>query len=251
MNGEDRFSGQRGRRGRERQSRIERFLRIHPHEISPWRIFKIIAEFVSGFEFLNKYEGEKAVTFFGSSRYSFEHKIYKEATKLARRLSKQGFTVITGAGSGIMEAANKGAYDAGGRSLGLGIELPGEQKVNRYVNEFESFHYFFTRKVMLSFASEMYVFFPGGFGTLDEFFELITLVQTKKIGSVPVILVDREFWQPLLDWLRDSVYKKSRAIDKKDMGIYHVVDNADEAFRLIQKLVRGRKLHTKHEARLA
>jgi len=226
-------------------SRIERMLRIHSHEISPWRIFKIMAEFVSGFEFLRQYEGRKAVTFFGSSRYSFEHKVYKEATKLAHKLSRAGFTIITGGGTGIMEAANRGAYEVGGKSVGLNIKLPTEQQLNHYVKESESFHYFFTRKVMLAFASEVYVFFPGGFGTLDELFEIITLVQTKKIGSVPVILVNREFWVPLLRWIREEVYEKSKAIDKKDMEVYHLVNNADEAFMLIKKLaVKNKTTHT-------
>ena len=225
--------------GRE-NSRIDGLLRVHPHEVSPWRIFKIIAEFVSGFEFLSQYEGKRAATFFGSSRYSFEDRMYREATDLARRLSKEGFTIITGGGSGVMEAANKGAYEARGRSLGLSIRLPAEQQTNRYVKESESFHYFFTRKVMLSFASELYIFFPGGFGTLDEFFEIITLVQTKKIKSVPVVLIGKKFWKPLLLWIENTMHRESRAIDKADMDIYHLVDNANEAFRLVKRFAARR-----------
>jgi uncharacterized protein (TIGR00730 family) len=223
-------------------TRVEKLLQVHAHEVSPWRIFKIMAEFVAGFEFLNQYEGQKAVTMFGSSRYSFKDDIYKEATKLADKLSKEGFAIITGGGSGIMEAANKGAYEAGGKSVGLNIKLPAEQQINRYVKESEAFHYFFTRKVMLAFASEVYVFFPGGFGTLDELFEIVTLVQTRKIGPVPIILIDKKFWEPLLTWIRDMVYKKHNAIDETDMNVYYLADSADEAFTLIKKLSEGTKV---------
>jgi len=225
-----------------RLSRVEKLLRTHAHGVSPWRIFKIMSEFVSGFEFINKYEGGKAVTFFGSARYTKGHRVYREAEKLARKLAKAGFTVVTGGGFGIMEAANKGAYDVGGRSIGLNIQLPAEQKVNPYVKESESFHYFFTRKVMLSFASDLYVFFPGGFGTLDEFFEIATLVQTKKIPPVPLILVDREFWKPLLKWFKEGLYEKSSTVDKKDLQMYHLVDTADEAFSVTRRLARANKL---------
>ena len=221
-------------------SRVEKMLEVHPHEVSPWRIFKIMSEFVTGFEFLRLHEGKKAVTVFGSSRYKGEHPIYQEAVKLTYKLSKAGFTIITGGGGGIMEAGNKGAYDAQGRSLGLGIHLPLEQRINRYVKESETFHYFFTRKVMLAFASEVYVFFPGGFGTLDELFEIVTLVQTEKIGSAPIVLIGKDFWQPLLDWIKESVYKKSGAVDEVDTRIYTLVDNADEAFIAIQKLTSKR-----------
>ncbi|RJQ28462.1 TIGR00730 family Rossman fold protein [Candidatus Parcubacteria bacterium] len=238
-----------------KSSRVEKILGIHTrdeHGVSPWRIFKIMAEFVSGFEFLSRYEGKRAITFFGSSRSTLRDKDYREATKLAHRLSKAGYTIVSGGGSGIMEAANKGAYEAGGRSLGIGIKLPREQPTNPYVKESENFHYFFTRKVMLSFASEVYVFFPGGFGTLDELFEIITLVQTKKVGPVPIILVDRSFWAPLLRWVKEWLYGKRKAIDRVDMNIYRVVDNANEAFTLIRKMSSNRKARSLiHEARRA
>ena len=206
----------------------------HYDDVSPWRIFKIMAELVDGFEFLKKYG--KSVTFFGSARCDFKNSIYKETTKLASELSKNGFTVITGGGPGIMEAANRGAYEAGGYSVGINIKLPMEQRINKYVKSSEAFHYFFIRKMMLSFASEVYIFFPGGFGTLDEFFEIITLVQTKKIKPVPVVLVNKEYWNPLLNWIKQDVYGKDKAIDEKDMNIYKLVNNADEALEYIKSL---------------
>ncbi|MDP3724875.1 MAG: TIGR00730 family Rossman fold protein [Nanoarchaeota archaeon] len=216
--------------------RIQEALGIHSHEIESWRIFKILSEFVQGFEFIRKYK--KAVTFFGSARSSFDASVYKEAAELAARLAKDGYAVMTGGGSGVMEAANKGAYEAGGDSVGINIQLPKEQRTNKYVTDSEAFHYFFTRKVMLSFASDLYIFFPGGFGTLDEFFEMITLVQTKKIPQIPIILVNKEFWTPLLKYIEEVVYKKNKAIDKGDMYIYYLVDNADEAYQVIKKLTK-------------
>jgi uncharacterized protein (TIGR00730 family) len=212
-------------------------LKKDTHEIETWRIFKIMAEFVSGFEFIGKYK--KAVTFFGSARSGFGDKVYQEVTKLAHDLSKDGFAVISGGGPGVMEAANRGAYEAGGKSVGINIKLVngvGTERRNKYVKEAESFEYFFIRKTMLSFASQVYIFFPGGFGTLDELFEIITLIQTKKIKPIPVILVNKEYWLPLLDWIDKTIYRDNKAIDKDDIDIYHLVDNADEAFKIIKKL---------------
>lgn len=214
--------------------RVRMALGVRPHEVESWRIFKILSEFVQGFELIRKYK--KAVTFFGSARCGFDTGTYKEATKLASRLSKDGYAIMTGGGPGIMEAANKGAHEAGGASVGINIELDKEQRTNKYVKDSEAFHYFFTRKVMLSFAADMYIFFPGGFGTLDEFFEMITLVQTKKIPPIPIILVNKEFWTPLLRYIEEVIYKKNNAILKEDMNIYHLVGNADEAYQLIKKL---------------
>ncbi len=139
-----------------------------------------------------------------------------------------------------MEAANRGAYDAGGKSVGINIQLAVEQKTNPYVIESIAVNHFFIRKLMLSFASEVYIFFPGGFGTLDEFFELITLVQTKKSKPIPIILINREYWSPLLEWIENQIYKKNNAINPEDMHIYHLVDTADEAFHLIQNLTNSK-----------
>ena len=216
--------------------RIEEVLRLHPEEeIEPERMTKIVEEFARGFHFLKDYG--LAATIFGSARVDAQSTSYKEAYSLAFQLSREGFDIITGGGPGIMEAANKGAYDAGGRSAGLNIQLEKNQRVNEYVKESEAFYYFFIRKVMLAFASEVYIFFPGGFGTLDELFEMITLMQTKKIEPIPIILVDKEHWQPLLNWIKGQLYEKNKAISKEDMDLYHLVADADEAVHLIQEMV--------------
>jgi uncharacterized protein (TIGR00730 family) len=204
-----------------------------------WRVFRIMSELVSGFDLLRKYG--LAVTFFGTSRGKENHEVYAHARELAGRLSKEGFTVITGGGGGVMEAANRGATESGGNSVGLNIDLPEEQGANKFITNGMKFNYFFTRKVMLSFASEVYVFFPGGFGTLDEFFEIITLIQTKKIGRIPVILVDTNYWTPLLEWVDKTVYEKYKNIDKEDMNIYHLVNSVDEAMSEIIALTKNAK----------
>ncbi|MCF6149775.1 MAG: TIGR00730 family Rossman fold protein [Candidatus Kuenenia sp.] len=215
--------------------RITGVIENHDKEISSWRLFKIIGEFVNGYEFLKKYE--LAASIFGTSRLGFHDKVYKDAQKLGYKLAMAGFAVITGGGPGVMEAANKGAFKAGGKSVGINIKLPHEQETNKYVQESIEFNYFFVRKLMLSFASEVYIFFPGGFGTLDELFEMITLVQTKKSKPIPIILVNKEFWKPLLDWIENQIYKENHAICKKDMDIFHLVDTADDAFLLVKKLI--------------
>jgi len=200
-----------------------------------WRIFRIMSEFVDGMQFLSEFS--KEVTFFGSARIKPGSKYYKIAEKLAKKLSKESFTIITGGGPGIMEAGNKGAK-AGktGQSVGLNIQLPEEQRVNKYVKKGMGFHYFFTRKVMLSASAQAYVFFPGGFGTLDEFFEMITLIQTKKITEkVPVILIGSNFWKPLLTWMEKTVYQKYQAISASDLKIYQLVDTIEQAYNIIAK----------------
>ena len=160
---------------------------------------------------------------------------YKKAKKLGLLLAKNKFGVITGGGPGIMEAANRGASEGGGESIGLNIQLPYEQRINPWVKRRIGFHYFFSRKVMLAYAVQAYVYFPGGFGTLDESFELATLVETKKISQkIPIILVGKEFWTPLTNWMKESWYEKNHLIHKKDLDILNVVNSAEEAFKIIK-----------------
>ena len=206
-----------------------------PTDIEPWRVFKIMSEFVEGFEILKRYG--LAASFFGTSRASFEHPVYQEAEGLARRLAKSGFAVITGGALGVMQAANKGAFEAGGSSVGLNINLPNGQQDNTYLTDAFEFDHFFVRKVMLTFASEVYIYFPGGFGTLDEFFEIITLIQTKKVRKIPVVLVGKSYWLPITTLIEEHLYKEHQAINKEDMDIYKVVDSVDEAYDYIMKNV--------------
>jgi uncharacterized protein (TIGR00730 family) len=206
----------------------------HPVRMSDitWRIFRIMAEFVEGFQFLSKLKQE--VTIFGSARTPASNRWYKEAEKLGGLLAGADFTVVTGGGPGIMEAGNKGAYDAGGESVGLNIQLPHEQRVNPYVKTARGFHYFFTRKVILAASAQAYVYFPGGFGTQDELFEIITLIQTKKSEHVPVVLVGKDYWEPWDRFVREVMFKDFETISEEDTDIYKIVDSAEEAFKIIQ-----------------
>lgn len=199
-----------------------------------WRIFRIMAEFVEGFEFLSKLERE--VTFFGSARVLPGNPYYKMARDFAHRLAKAGYTVITGGGPGIMEAGNRGAFEADGNSIGLDIVLPTEQRRNKYVKLSKGFHYFFTRKVMLSASAQAYVFFPGGFGTLDELFEMVTLIQTGKMSDhVPVILVGKDYWTGMLDWIKTFTMDKNHFVEPFEVEILRLVDSLDEAFDIIKQ----------------
>jgi uncharacterized protein (TIGR00730 family) len=199
-----------------------------------WRIFRIMAEFVEGFQFLADFK--KTVTFFGSARFKEDNHWYKVAHELGRLLGKAGYGVVTGGGPGIMEAGNRGVVDGGGDSIGLNIQLPYEQRINPWVKKPRGFHYFFTRKVMLSFSAQAYVFFPGGYGTLDEVFEILTLVQTKKIyDRIPIILVGKDFWGDLDNWMKKKLLDQYQTIDPEDLKLYHVVDTAKEAFAIIKK----------------
>lgn len=199
---------------------------LRPEDQS-WRIFGIMSEFVSGFNLLKKL-GPSA-TFWGSSRLQPGDDYYKEAEELAARLAGEGLTIVTGGGGGIMEAGNVGAFKVGGASVGLNIRLPMEQRLNPYTTASQTFDHFFARKVMLAYASEVYIYFPGGFGTLDEFFEIITLIQTKKITAIPIVLYGEAFWKPLIKWMEKDLYGKYKTIDKEDLDIFHIVDSVDEA----------------------
>lgn len=196
-----------------------------------WRIFRIMAEFVEGFQFLS--ESEKEITIFGSARFKPEHKWYKEAQKLGALLAENGYTVITGGGPGVMEGANRGADEEGGMSIGLNIQLPAEQRINPYVNRSHAFHYFFTRKVMLAASAQAYVFFPGGFGTMDELFEMLTLIQTHKSQPVPIVLVGKAFWTPLVAWIRAHMLNDLETISPGDLDIFAIVDTAEDALDLV------------------
>lgn len=202
-----------------------------PGGLESWRVFKIMSEFVEGFEILRKYD--KAASFFGSARRSFASHYYEDATALAGKLAKVGFAVITGGSAGIMEAANKGAYEAGGASIGLNIRLDKSQGLNSYLTDSLTFEHFFVRKVMLTLASEVYIYFPGGFGTLDEFTEIVTLVQTGKIRRIPIVLYGRDYWQPFTNLFESQLFAADGAIDKEDLDLYRVVDSVDEAYEYI------------------
>ena len=198
----------------------------------PWRMFRIMAEFVDGFEALA--DCTPAVSIFGSARVTPEHPDYQMAETIARQLAREGFAVITGGGPGVMAAANKGAHEAGGRSVGLNIELPMEQSPNPYSNIRVSFRYFFVRKVMFVKYASGFVILPGGFGTLDELFEAITLIQTGKIRPFPVVLVGRAYWSGLVAWIRD-VMMQDQKISAKDLAILRVVDTAEEAVAVVNE----------------
>jgi len=201
----------------------------------PWRVFRIMAEFVEGFHAFS--ELGPAVTIFGSARTNKTHKMYKMAEETARLLVKEKYAVITGGGPGIMEAGNKGATKAKGGSIGLNIELPFEQKPNRYIKTLINFHYFFCRKVMFVKYAKAFVIFPGGFGTMDEFFESITLIQTERIEKFPVILVGSYFWKDLVGWLKDMMLKEKN-ISNEDMDIFQMVDSPEEVVKVIKKFYK-------------
>jgi hypothetical protein len=199
-----------------------------------WRIFRIMAEFVDAIETLSKLK--HSVTIFGSARVRPDDPYYKKTEYLARKLAENGFSVITGGGPGIMEAANKGAAAAGGQSVGMNIRLPYEQKPNPYANTIIEYKYFFIRKVMFVKYAVAYVILPGGFGTMDELFEALTLIQTKRIKGFPVIMMGSEYWQGLLEWLKTTMLQNDK-IEPADLEIIQVIDNPDEIVKHIKKFV--------------
>lgn len=199
-----------------------------------WRIFRIMAEFVESIEALSKLS--HAVSIFGSARVRPEDAYYQKAELLARRLAEKGFSVITGGGPGIMEAANKGAAAGGGKSIGMNIRLPFEQKPNPYANISLDYKYFFIRKVMFVKYAVAYVIMPGGFGTLDEMFEALTLIQTKRIRSFPVILMGSEFWKGLMDWMKDTLLRELKILPE-DLELVQIMDDPEEVVKHIQKFI--------------
>lgn len=199
-----------------------------------WRIFRIMAEFVESIEILSSIDN--AVSIFGSARIKPEDKYYRIAEELSRLLVENGFSVITGGGPGIMEAGNKGAAEAGGKSVGMNIKLPFEQKPNPYANIPLDYKYFFIRKVMFIKYAVAYVIMPGGYGTMDEFFEALTLIQTRRVRSFPVILMGREYWQGLLDWLKDSMLKREMILPE-DLEMIQIIDEPEEVVKHIKKYV--------------
>src|SRR5687767_10251445 len=201
-----------------------------------WRIFRIMSEFVEGFETLARLP--RAVSLFGSARTKPDDPYYKAAEETARLIAKAGLAVITGGGPGIMEAGNKGAFEAGGTSVGLNITLPQEQEGNRYQTISLDFHYFYARKVMFVKYASAFVCFPGGYGTLDEFFELITLIQTLKVEPFPIVLYGSTYWRGLVDWLTDQLHP--RYIVPEDIDIFRIVDDPNQCVKLVKQGVKKR-----------
>jgi uncharacterized protein (TIGR00730 family) len=202
-----------------------------------WRVFRIMAELVEGFEALNNIG--PAVTIFGSARSGPGSVYYDKCQKVAEYLAKDGFAIISGGGPGIMEAANKGAKIANGVSVGLNIELPSEQTPNQFQDVHLAFRYFFVRKLMFVKYAVGYVIFPGGLGTMDELFEALTLIQTKKIRSFPVVLVGKEYWQGLIDWMKSAVLAMGN-IDAVDLDLIHIVNEPEEVCAIINKRYKDR-----------
>ncbi|WP_417588574.1 TIGR00730 family Rossman fold protein [Owenweeksia hongkongensis] len=199
-----------------------------------WAIFKIMSEFVNGYEKLAKIG--PCVSIFGSARTKSDHPKYKLAQEIAFNLTQKGYGVITGGGPGMMEAGNKGAQRGGGTSVGLNIELPMEQEPNPYIDQDKNlnFDYFFVRKVMFVKYSQGFIVMPGGFGTLDELFEAITLIQTFKISRFPIVLVDSSFWSGLIDWVKEVLLTRENNISASDLDLFTIVDTADEAVQVIE-----------------
>lgn len=200
-----------------------------------WVIFKVMAEFVEGFDKLAKIG--PCVSIFGSARTKADNPYYTVTEEIAAKLVRHGYGVITGGGPGIMEAGNKGAYEQGGKSVGLNIKLPFEQHSNIYIDPDKNinFDFFFVRKVMFVKYSQGFIVLPGGFGTLDELFEALTLIQTKKIGRFPIVMVGRSYWSGLIDWIKGTMLEGERNINPEDLKLFSLVDTPDEAVRVIDE----------------
>lgn len=210
------------------------------------RLIRVLGELKMGFAFLETLKCDHVITMFGSARTKKSGRYYALARELAEKLGKAGKTVLTGGGPGIMEAANRGALEAGARSIGINIYLNNGERRNKYVKEGIGCYYFFNRKVLLAYSAEGYIFFPGGYGTLDEFFEICTLVATGKIDkSLPIVLIGKSFWRPLVNWMKKTIMKKHRAITLDETKIFTLTDSVNTAFSLIQK---GEKIVHRHES---
>ena len=208
-----------------------------------WRIFRIMAEFTEGFEMMAKIK--PSVLIFGSARTKPEEKYYKLTEEVAKELVKKGFGVTTGGGPGIMEAGNKGAQDAGGSSTGINIELPFEQSANKFIDSDKllNFRYFFVRKLMFFKYAQGYILMPGGFGTVDEGFEVLTLIQTGKTSKVPIVFMGKEFWSPLIDWVKEHQLK-NKLISEKDLDLFSITDDPAEAAKIVRDFHKGKKFTT-------
>ena len=206
-----------------------------------WRVFRIMAEFVEGFETMGKIKPSIAV--FGSARTKSSNKYYKLTVRVTKELSKKGFGIITGGGPGIMEAANRGAKEANGSSTGVNIELPHEQFANQYIDQDKllNFRYFFVRKVMFFKYAQGYIIMPGGFGTIDEFFEVLTLIQTGKTEKVPIVVMGKEYWQPLMSWLKKYMLHFN-LIEDFDMDLFKLTDDPKEAAQIIYDFHKDKKI---------
>ena len=210
----------------------DKFLKIDFTESDPWRVFRVMSELVDGYGALARIP--PSVTVFGSARTKPEDPIYAKVVETTKLLAQKGFGIITGGGGGVMEAANKGAREVGGCSVGCNIELPYEQQLNQYVDIPVKFHYFFVRKMMFVKYAEAFIIFPGGFGTLDELFEAMTLIQTKKIANFPIILFDSNYWKGLIDWIKDKMLKDGK-ISENDINIFRMSDDPQEVADIIGK----------------
>src|SRR3989344_8417927 len=208
--------------------------RVEMQKLALKRVAEISREFTEGFDFLADYS--KSVTFFGANQFREDNPHYADARKLASHIvEKLGYSVFSGGGPGIMEAANRGAFEAGGNSLGLLIKLPDGQITNKYITKSFASYYFFVRKVLLSFSAEAFIFFPGGFGTLDEFFEILTLIQTKKIEGAPLICVGSEYWNKLKEFMEKEMISRG-TISSNELELFHIVDSHDEIIEIIKKV---------------
>lgn len=204
------------------------------HKMSAERVVEIAKEFTDGFKFLEDYP--KSVTFFGSRQVKEGDPYYEDARKLSTRIVKElEYSIVSGGGPGIMEAADRGAYESGGNSIGLLIKLPDTQPTNNYITKSVSFYYFFARKVCLAFGAEVFIFYPGGFGTLDEFFEIITLIQTRKIAGAPLICVGSEYWNKLKSFIETELLSRG-FVDREDMKLFTIVDSHDEILETIKNV---------------